>query len=303
MNKFKVKPEMNKNRLFLIWIIILCIYVSELLIYTWSRVSCVRTGYEISAILSEQQYLIDLQKNLKIEIARLKSPSRIITIAKEKLGLTLPPGKEVSVDPPNHKESEKIIFGFWHIKEVDQISNVFELANHSINSPISMEPDETIIIVASIGQKNISEVFEERMAAKLTSYELEKTDFTGIPNSNRIEAILTGNSFQITPITPVLQAVGGSKPTTWKWQARALSEGMHYLHLSLSIIVSINDHDTPKVIRTYEKKIFIEITMTQAVKNFLRQHWQWFCAAILFPFVGFMFSILLKKRTTKEKLA
>jgi cell division protein FtsL len=40
-----------------------------------------------------------LQDNLKIELARLKSPRRIAKIAKEQLGLILPTNKQLMLIP------------------------------------------------------------------------------------------------------------------------------------------------------------------------------------------------------------
>jgi cell division protein FtsL len=56
-------------------------------------------GYEISALTKEQQRLTELQANLKVELARLRAPQRIIRIAQEKLGLTLPTSKQMMVMP------------------------------------------------------------------------------------------------------------------------------------------------------------------------------------------------------------
>jgi cell division protein FtsL len=88
----------NPKRIAL-WLSLLCVFIVELLVYTWVRVQCVRVGYEISALNKEQQQLAELQANLKVELARLKAPQRITKIAQEKLGLTLPAPKQIMVLP------------------------------------------------------------------------------------------------------------------------------------------------------------------------------------------------------------
>ena len=50
----------------------------------------VQHGYEISRQAHSQKQLIAYQNNLKIELARLKSPDRIARIAKHQLGLIMP---------------------------------------------------------------------------------------------------------------------------------------------------------------------------------------------------------------------
>jgi len=90
----------NRNpRMLAVGIFLLCVFTAELLVYTWVRVQCVRVGYEISALTKEQQRLTELQANLKVELARLRAPQRIIRIAQEKLGLTLPTPKQMMIMP------------------------------------------------------------------------------------------------------------------------------------------------------------------------------------------------------------
>jgi cell division protein FtsL len=72
------------------WMIMMFIFITELLFYTWCRVQNVQHGYEISREAHNQKKLIAYQNNLKIELARLKSPDRIAKIAKQQLGLIMP---------------------------------------------------------------------------------------------------------------------------------------------------------------------------------------------------------------------
>lgn len=90
------KPGLNLTGL---WTVVLVLFVSELFIYTWCRIQCVKTGYEISKETDKNLKLIALQKNLKIEIARLKSPRRIAKIATQQLGLVMPKPGQVIIIP------------------------------------------------------------------------------------------------------------------------------------------------------------------------------------------------------------
>ena len=75
------------------------LFIAELLVYTWSRVQCIQVRYEISELAANQQRLVMLQENLKIELARLKAPQRIASIAKQQLGLVAPTSKQLIVIP------------------------------------------------------------------------------------------------------------------------------------------------------------------------------------------------------------
>lgn len=82
-----------------IWIIFMFFFISELFLYTWSRVQCVGIGYEISQAASHHKELKILRKNMKIELASLKSPARIAEIAKNRFGLTMPTPEQMIIIP------------------------------------------------------------------------------------------------------------------------------------------------------------------------------------------------------------
>ena len=75
------------------------LFIGELLFYTWCRVQSIQVRYEISELTADRDRLVMLQDNLKIELARLKSPRRIAKIAKEQLGLILPTNKQLMLIP------------------------------------------------------------------------------------------------------------------------------------------------------------------------------------------------------------
>ncbi len=93
------RPRRRNPKMLAVFLSLLCVFIAELLFYTWVRVQCVRVGYEISTLNKEQVRLNELQANLKVELARLKAPQRITKIAQEKLGLTLPAPRQMMVMP------------------------------------------------------------------------------------------------------------------------------------------------------------------------------------------------------------
>ena len=95
----KTKKNVRSTRIVIIWFIIMAVFIAELLIYTWSRVQCVNAGYEISNENNKNRKLITLQNNLKVELARLKSPERLAKIAKNQLGLKTPTPEQIIIIP------------------------------------------------------------------------------------------------------------------------------------------------------------------------------------------------------------
>ena len=69
----------------------------ELFFYTWFHVQSVHMGYKITSQLKQEKKLGVIQEKLRLELAQLRTPERIIKIASEQLGLVLPDTEQVIV--------------------------------------------------------------------------------------------------------------------------------------------------------------------------------------------------------------
>lgn len=81
------------------WLFVIFIFIAQLFFYTWSRVQCIKTGYEIMDEAKNCKKLINMQKNLKLELASLKSQERLSKIAEYKLGLATPLPNQIIIMP------------------------------------------------------------------------------------------------------------------------------------------------------------------------------------------------------------
>jgi len=97
MKRKKRKPRNPK--MLAACLIFMGLFIAELLFYTWCRVQSIQVRYEISELTADQERMLKLQDNLKIELARLKSPQRIAQIATQQLGLVAPTGKQLLIIP------------------------------------------------------------------------------------------------------------------------------------------------------------------------------------------------------------
>ena len=98
--KPKVRRRQRNAKVIVASLFLMFVFIAELLFYTWCRVQCVRTRYEITEQTAKIQQLLALQDNLKIELARLRSPQRIAKIAKNQFGLITPTLKQTIVIKP-----------------------------------------------------------------------------------------------------------------------------------------------------------------------------------------------------------
>lgn len=67
------------------------------LFYVWQHVQVVRLGYEVEYLAGERAALIQQQKELRLDVARLMSLRRVEEIARGQLGLTSPKSGQVIV--------------------------------------------------------------------------------------------------------------------------------------------------------------------------------------------------------------
>jgi cell division protein FtsL len=96
--KKKRAYEGRHRMVFILWIALMVFLMAELLVYTWCRVQYVRTGYEVTEATKEHERLMELHRKLQVEEARLRSPERIMRIARQR-GLVMPDSKQVVVIP------------------------------------------------------------------------------------------------------------------------------------------------------------------------------------------------------------
>lgn len=92
----KVRNRVKKRQksVFSLFIVI-TIFVGSLIFFVWSRLQITHLGYQISHTNSEQKQLLQLNKQMKLEVASLTSLSRIESIAKNQLGLINPEPHQV----------------------------------------------------------------------------------------------------------------------------------------------------------------------------------------------------------------
>lgn len=114
-----------------------------------------------------------------------------------------------------------------------------------------------------------------------------------------MEAHLTGLGFQVTAVTPELQAISQSEVTSWKWDVQATEPGHHRLHLTVTAIFDIGGSPTPRTIRTFDRTIEVKVTFSRRVVDFGRANWEWLWAALVVPLGGWFIKRRLRARKVR----
>ncbi|MBU1205700.1 MAG: cell division protein FtsL [Proteobacteria bacterium] len=79
----------NRNLAF-VAVVVALFFIACSLSYVWAHHQMISLGYEISQRNQEEQVLLKENKKLRLELAALKSPSRIENIALKELGFVNP---------------------------------------------------------------------------------------------------------------------------------------------------------------------------------------------------------------------
>ncbi len=72
------------------------------MLYAWQHFQCIRLRYQIEDLQGRRAEATELNQQLRLEVASLRSPMRIDAIARQQLGLTVPvPGQVAPAQGPS----------------------------------------------------------------------------------------------------------------------------------------------------------------------------------------------------------
>jgi cell division protein FtsL len=75
------------------------------LLYAWQHFECLQLGYQLEELKSQRAEAAELNQQLHLEAASLRSPMRIDLVAQHRLGLTVPlPGQVAPAESPSGDE-------------------------------------------------------------------------------------------------------------------------------------------------------------------------------------------------------
>ncbi len=70
-----------------------------LMLYAWQHFQCIQIRYNIEQLESQRAQAAELNQQLHLEVATLRSPMRVDAIARNQLGLTVPvPGQIAPIE-------------------------------------------------------------------------------------------------------------------------------------------------------------------------------------------------------------
>jgi cell division protein FtsL len=88
--------EVNRNLIFVV-LVVAMVFIGSSLFYVWSHHQIISLGYETSQASREEQAFLQENKQLRLELAALKAPSRIEKLAQQRLGLGTPQKEQLII--------------------------------------------------------------------------------------------------------------------------------------------------------------------------------------------------------------
>jgi hypothetical protein len=165
-------------------------------------------------------------------------------------------------------------WGYSGRTEVDRILESLTLGNIAYNTPSSMRCDEKTKIQLLLSPRAAIDELKQKISG------LGEKVGEQIRVADVMEAHLYGEAFETRALRPERQAVGGDDDTEWQWEIVAKEPGDQELHLVISAVLNVNGREGSKVLKVYDRRIYIIISKSQMIKVFIANNWYWVFGAL-----------------------
>jgi hypothetical protein len=148
--------------------------------------------------------------------------------------------------------------GVSSLEEVDAALKKLDWGQMAFDVPEKLRLEQTALIHLLISPAQTAE--QLTAAIREQTSEPVKIESARIQISGLMEAKLVGSAFDIRSITPEEpQMVSRTEPTEWKWEIRPRESGRLSLHLTLNAIIRFEDQERPRVVRTFDRVIPVDV--------------------------------------------
>jgi hypothetical protein len=167
--------------------------------------------------------------------------------------------------------------------EIDAVLDQLRPANIVFNPPARMTFGEVVTVGALVSLTMTPEELAEEIQKRLPiDRRIEGAEIKVAPVID-VNLSADHEAFEINAIVPVRQPLGQAAPSEWRWIIRAKSGGLHHLHLTVDAVLLLNDREVPKLIRTFDRPVEVEVTIPQRVRQFVTPNWQWLWGIAVIP--------------------
>jgi hypothetical protein len=105
-----------------------------------------------------------------------------------------------------------------------------------------------------------------------------------IPVTTFMTVRLTGNNFDILPLSSNEQVVAGDLPTSWAWDVTPRASGEQRLMLIVTARVKLAGYpDEQKDLTVIERPIAVQVNPVYSARAFVSENREWIVSAVLIP--------------------
>lgn len=95
---------------------------------------------------------------------------------------------------------------------------------------------------------------------------------------------LTGEKFEIVPLSELEQVVGTEDFTEWSFSVTPIESGHHPLHLAVTMVLDIPGRgEKAKTLPVIDRPIEVEVDSLFMAKAFAQENWEWLASGVLLP--------------------
>jgi hypothetical protein len=167
---------------------------------------------------------------------------------------------------------------------IGEIQERMPLGEIAFNVPPSMELEKARTVVLLLSPKQTAKELEEQLHERGTA--AGEIKHYRIKISDKMQAVLSGDGFLITPITSDTLPISSQEPTQWSWDVRPQRAGALNLHVILNAIVDLDDGQGPRPypIRVFDQPYVVKVPRQEgAMATFFSNALPWLLAAVLVP--------------------
>jgi hypothetical protein len=177
------------------------------------------------------------------------------------------------------------------MSEVDRKLANLPLGNIAFNTPETIPLGSTATIELLVSMKEAEDALRQSLRGPggvETAHDIKISD--------QMEAKVTGLNFRIEPITPERQAISHTQETEWRWQIEPTKSDTLELNLTLSALIKVDGESSARAIRTFEKKILVNVPFTQRVATAMNNNIGLLTTVVLIPVAGGTWRYVRKRK-------
>jgi hypothetical protein len=180
--------------------------------------------------------------------------------------------------------------------KIDQILTSMDFGNIAFNVPTSMSLQKAETITLLLNLKQTTEELAQQLKNEGATGDIQKPP--SIKVHDKMQAVISGDGFQIMPWTPDILPVSKQETTQWRWDVRAQRAGTLKLHVVLNAIVDLDDGSGPRPypIKTFDRTYVVEVPWQDgALANFFKNNYQWLWTTLIIPVGAWLWNRKRKK--------